>query len=85
MGLIQTRRDVISGIAVAATAGLVRAPRAAAEETLETTAVRLLKSRRAELIRGLLAPRADQLPAAMESGRWFGFRSSGLAGWDTPR
>jgi NitT/TauT family transport system substrate-binding protein len=44
MALIQTRRDFISGIAGAATAGLVRGPRAAAEGTLETTTVRLLKS-----------------------------------------
>jgi NitT/TauT family transport system substrate-binding protein len=43
MALNQTRRYFISGIAGAATAGLVRAPRAAAEGTLETTAVRLLK------------------------------------------
>jgi NitT/TauT family transport system substrate-binding protein len=43
MALIQTRRDFISGIAGAATAGFVRAPRAAAEGTLETTTVRLLK------------------------------------------
>jgi NitT/TauT family transport system substrate-binding protein len=43
MALIQTRRDLISGIAGAATVGLVRAPRAAAEGPLETTSVRLLK------------------------------------------
>src|SRR6516162_9900751 len=44
MALNQTRRDFISGIAGAATATLVRAPRAApAEETLETTTVRLEK------------------------------------------
>jgi NitT/TauT family transport system substrate-binding protein len=44
MALIQTRRNFISGIAGAATAGLVRAPRAAAEEgILETTTVRLEK------------------------------------------
>jgi NitT/TauT family transport system substrate-binding protein len=44
MALIQTRRDLISGIAGAATAGLVRAPRAvAAEGPPETTTVRLLK------------------------------------------
>src|SRR6516164_4860457 len=44
MALIQTRRDFISGIAGAATAGLVRPPPAAAEGTLETTTLRLLKS-----------------------------------------
>ena len=45
MALIQTRRDFISGIAGAATADLVHAPQAAAEEgTLEITTVRLLKS-----------------------------------------
>jgi NitT/TauT family transport system substrate-binding protein len=44
MALIQTRRDFISGIAGAATAGLVGAPRAAAEEgILETATVRLEK------------------------------------------
>jgi NitT/TauT family transport system substrate-binding protein len=45
MALIQTRRDFISGIARAATAGLVPAPGAAATEgALEITTVRLLKS-----------------------------------------
>jgi NitT/TauT family transport system substrate-binding protein len=42
---IQTRRCFMGGIAAASTAGLIRGPRAAAaEETLETTTVRLLKS-----------------------------------------
>ena len=45
MALIQTRRGFLGGIAAASAAGLVRAPRAAAAEgTLETTTVRLLKS-----------------------------------------
>ena len=45
MALIQTRRGFLGAIAATGAAGLIRAPRAeAAEEALETTAVRILKT-----------------------------------------
>jgi NitT/TauT family transport system substrate-binding protein len=45
MALIQTRRRFVGGLAAAAAAGLVRAPRAlAAEGALETTTVRLFRN-----------------------------------------